>query len=93
LKAADSREHGIYDAHVQGAHTMRAIAAKLGLSVSKITRLIASFEARLDPVSPRGVRRQRGASFGRLLLISSRSAGCTRSSENVLTQARRVNVL
>jgi putative transposase len=44
LKAADSREHGIYNALVQGAHTMSAIAAQLGLSVSRISRLIASFE-------------------------------------------------
>jgi putative transposase len=46
LKAADSREQGIHNAHVQGAHTMSAIATELGLSVSRISRLIASFEAK-----------------------------------------------
>jgi putative transposase len=46
LKAADSREQGIHNAHVQGAHTMSAIATEFGLSVSRISRLIASFEAK-----------------------------------------------
>jgi putative transposase len=46
LKAADSREQGIHNAHVQGAHTMSAIATEFGLSVSRIGRLIASFEAK-----------------------------------------------
>jgi putative transposase len=46
LKAAESREQGIHNAHVQGAHTMSAIATELGLSVSRISRLIASFEAK-----------------------------------------------
>jgi putative transposase len=46
LKAADSREQGIHNAHVQGAHTMSAIAVELGLSVSRISRLIAVVEAK-----------------------------------------------
>jgi putative transposase len=45
LQAADSREQGIYDAHTQGAHTMSAIAEVMGVSVSRISRLIAAYEA------------------------------------------------
>jgi putative transposase len=46
LQAADSREQGIDNAHVQGAHTMSVIATELGLSVSRISRLIAVVEAK-----------------------------------------------
>ncbi|MSQ59414.1 MAG: transposase [Betaproteobacteria bacterium] len=44
LNACDSREEALYRAHTEGGITMSAIARELGLSVSRISRLIAKAE-------------------------------------------------
>ncbi len=44
LLASASREEGMRCAHVEGGMTMSAIARKLGLSVSRVSRLIARAE-------------------------------------------------
>jgi putative transposase len=44
LMDAVTREQGIYDAHTKGRHTLTAIAAVLGLSVSRVSRLLAAYE-------------------------------------------------
>jgi REP element-mobilizing transposase RayT len=44
LAQAASREEGLHRAHTQGGLSMTAIAAALGLSVSRVSRLIARFE-------------------------------------------------
>jgi putative transposase len=45
LAQAASREEGLYLAHVQGGLSMTEIAQGLGLSVSRVSRLIARVEA------------------------------------------------
>ena len=45
LADAASREEGLYRAHVQGGLSMTSIAAGLGLSVSRVSRLSAKFES------------------------------------------------
>jgi putative transposase len=42
-----SRSQALYNAHTQGGYTMSAIAAQLGLSVSRVSRLIARHERAL----------------------------------------------
>jgi putative transposase len=44
LQSSKNREQALYDAHTQGAMTMSAIAKELGLSVSRVSRLIARAE-------------------------------------------------
>lgn len=44
LLASASREEALYKAHTEGGQTMTALAAALGLSVSRISRLIAGHE-------------------------------------------------
>ncbi len=44
LQASASREEALYKAHTEGGQTMSALAAALGLSVSRISRLIAGHE-------------------------------------------------
>jgi REP element-mobilizing transposase RayT len=44
LQACASREEALYRAHVESGLTMSALAAELGLSVSRVSRLIAAFE-------------------------------------------------
>lgn len=44
LRASESREQALYKAHTEGGQTMTALAADLGLSVSRISRLIAGHE-------------------------------------------------
>jgi putative transposase len=44
LQSSKSREQALYDAHTQGAMTMSAIAKELGLSISRVSRLIARTE-------------------------------------------------
>ena len=44
LGACDSREEALFRAHTQSGLTMRAIAQELGLSVSRVSRLIARIE-------------------------------------------------
>jgi len=44
LAQSASREEGLYRAHAQGGMSMTAIAAALGLSVSRVSRLIARRE-------------------------------------------------
>jgi putative transposase len=41
LEQANSREHGLYLAHKHGGKTMTALAQELGLSVSRVSRLVA----------------------------------------------------
>src|ERR1043165_324764 len=41
LQGSERREQALYDAHTQGAMTMSAIARELGLSISRVSRLIA----------------------------------------------------
>lgn len=42
---SDSREQALYRAHTEGGLSMTALAATLGLSVSRVSRLIAAYEA------------------------------------------------
>lgn len=44
LASCESREDGLYQAHTAGAISMTAIAKELGLSVSRVSRLIARVE-------------------------------------------------
>ena len=44
LQGSERREQALYDAHTQGAMTMSAIARELGLSISRVSRLIARAE-------------------------------------------------
>lgn len=44
LESAETREMALYRAHTEGAITMSAIARELGLSVSRVSRLIARAE-------------------------------------------------
>ncbi|MFL6579359.1 MAG: transposase [Burkholderiales bacterium] len=44
LENSEHREQALYDAHTQGAMTMSAIAHELGLSISRVSRLIARVE-------------------------------------------------
>jgi putative transposase len=46
LAQSASREEGLYRAHAQGGMSMTSIAAGLGLSVSRVSRLIAQFESK-----------------------------------------------
>ncbi|MFY7865244.1 transposase [Roseateles sp.] len=50
LKRSNSREQAIYLAHTEGAQTMSALALQLGLSVSRVSRLVALYERSLSPV-------------------------------------------
>lgn len=47
LARSASREQALLRAHTEGGLTMTALAAQLGLSLSRVSRLIASEEARL----------------------------------------------
>ena len=44
LASCENREEALYRAHTQGALSMSAIAKELGLSVSRVSRLIARAE-------------------------------------------------
>lgn len=44
LRESSSREQALYRAHTEGGLSMTALAATLGLSVSRISRLIAGYE-------------------------------------------------
>ena len=44
LGSCETREEALYKAHTQGAITLSAIARELGLSVSRVSRLIARAE-------------------------------------------------
>ncbi len=44
LGVCDSREEALFRAHTEGALTMSAIAKELGVSVSRVSRLIARAE-------------------------------------------------
>jgi putative transposase len=44
LKSSASREQALYRAHTEGGHAMTALAEQLGLSVSRISRLVALYE-------------------------------------------------
>ena len=44
LASGESREEALYQAHTAGANSMTAIARALGLSVSRVSRLIARAE-------------------------------------------------
>ncbi|MDC8771894.1 transposase [Roseateles albus] len=44
LRDSDSREQALYRAHTEAGQTMSALAALLGLSVSRVSRLIAAYE-------------------------------------------------
>lgn len=48
LRDSDSREQALYRAHTEGGFSMTALAAELGLSVSRISRLIAVHERALQ---------------------------------------------
>lgn len=52
LNQATSREEGLYLAHTQGGMPMTAIAHALGLSVSRVSRLIGATEARMGDDLP-----------------------------------------
>jgi len=45
LDLCANREEALYRAHTEGGLTMTALAAELGLSVSRVSRLIAKAEA------------------------------------------------
>lgn len=47
LKSSPSREVALYRAHVEGGMSMTALASELGLSVSRVSRLIAGVERAL----------------------------------------------
>jgi putative transposase len=44
LASCESREEALYQAHTEGALSMTAIAREMGLSVSRVSRLIAQAE-------------------------------------------------
>ena len=44
LEEAASREEGLFKAHTQGGLSMTAMARTLGVSVSRVSRLIARYE-------------------------------------------------
>ena len=44
LSTCDSREEALFRAHTEGGLTMSAIAEEVGLSVSRVSRLIARTE-------------------------------------------------
>jgi REP element-mobilizing transposase RayT/DNA-directed RNA polymerase specialized sigma24 family protein len=44
MASCENREQALYNAHTQGAMTMSAIARELGLSISRVSRLIARAE-------------------------------------------------
>ena len=44
MQNSENREQALYNAHTQGAMTMSAIARELGLSISRVSRLIARAE-------------------------------------------------
>jgi REP element-mobilizing transposase RayT len=44
MATCENREQALYNAHTQGAMTMSAIARELGLSISRVSRLIAKAE-------------------------------------------------
>jgi len=44
MQSCENREQALYNAHTQSAMTMSAIARELGLSVSRVSRLIAKAE-------------------------------------------------
>ncbi len=44
LRASQSREHALYRAHTEAGQTMSSLASVLGLSVSRVSRLIAGHE-------------------------------------------------
>jgi DNA-binding MarR family transcriptional regulator len=44
MASCENREEALYNAHTQGAMTMSAIARELGLSISRVSRLIARAE-------------------------------------------------
>lgn len=44
LKQCDSRDEGIVRAHGEGRHTLTAIAQEVGLSVSRVSRVISAWE-------------------------------------------------
>ena len=48
LRGSASREQALYRAHVEGGLTMQALAISLGLSVSRISRLINGHERGLQ---------------------------------------------
>lgn len=48
LDEASSREEGLFNAHTQAGLSMTSLANSLGLSVSRISRLIAQFEKTLE---------------------------------------------
>ena len=50
LAASPSREQALYQAHTEGGWSMTALAAELGLSVSRVSRLIATVERQHLPV-------------------------------------------
>jgi hypothetical protein len=45
LRDSDSREQALYRAHTEGGLSMTTLAESLGLSVSRVSRLIASYES------------------------------------------------
>jgi DNA-directed RNA polymerase specialized sigma subunit len=45
IASAGSRDQGIFNAFTQGGHTMTAIAKALGLSVSRVSRVIRVVES------------------------------------------------
>ncbi|MCV2368423.1 transposase [Roseateles oligotrophus] len=47
LDSSESREQALYKAHTEAGQTMSSLAAQLGLSVSRISRLIAGHEKSL----------------------------------------------
>lgn len=47
LRASASREEALYRAHTEGGQSMTALAQELGLSVSRVSRLIRGHERRL----------------------------------------------
>ena len=48
LSTCDSREEALFRVHTEGGLTMSAIAKELGLSVSRVSRLIARAEGAKD---------------------------------------------
>ncbi|MBT9493762.1 MAG: transposase [Paucibacter sp.] len=54
--SCESREQALYKAHTVAGQTMSTLAGRLGLSVSRVSRLIAGFEQSLlaSPTSPGG---------------------------------------
>ena len=48
MERCENREQALYNAHTQSAMTMSAIAREIGLSVSRVSRLIARAEGAKD---------------------------------------------